>query len=313
VTAVLDAVLPVFVILGAGYLCTRLGWISDVAISGVMAFTIRFAVPVLLFGAMARLDLSRAFDPAQLFAFYSGAIVVFAAAIALARGALGRRPGEAVAIGFCAFFSNTVLLGLPIVERAHGGAALEAAYAIVALHAPTIYLIGITVMEVSRRDGAPPLKTARRAAKAMLSNALTIGIALGLCLNLSGLTPPAFFASAVEMIARAALPAALFALGGVLTRYRMSADMPEAMVIAALGLLLHPVLTWLLATQVFDLPRPLTLAAVTLAAMPAGFNGYVFAAQYGRAESAAASGVLLATAISVVSVSAWLWVLGPAA
>jgi predicted permease len=308
---VLDAVLPVFVLVGAGYGATRLGWISDATVSGVMGFAVRFAIPVLLFGAMARLDLDRAFDAGQLVAFYAGAITAFTLGILAARRLFGRRPGESVAIGFCAFFSNTVLLGLPILDRAYGAAALEPAFTIIALHAPMVYLIGITVMEVSRRDGAGPIKTATRAARAMLSNALAIGICLGLAVNLAGLAPPGFFMAAVDMMAQAGLPAALFALGGVLTRYALGSELREAGVIAALSLLVHPAIAYGLATLVFDLPHALTVVAVVLAAMPPGVNGYVFAAQYGRAESAAASGVLLSTALAILSVSAWLWALGP--
>jgi malonate transporter and related proteins len=55
--------------------------------------------------------------------------------------------------------------------------------------------------------------------KAMFRNALVIGIALGFAVNLPGCAARALW-QALEMIARAALPAALFGLGGVLYRYR---------------------------------------------------------------------------------------------
>jgi predicted permease len=51
-------------------------------------------------------------------------------------------------------------------------------------------------------------------------------------------------------------------------------------------------------------------AAVVLAAMPTGMNGYLFAAMYNRAMGAAASTVLLATTLSVFSIGLWLWWLG---
>ncbi len=307
---ILATVLPVFLIVGAGWLAVRAGGFPPSAVDGLMSFAARFAVPVLLFAAMARLDLTQAFDGDLLASFYTGSIGCFALGIVLARRVWRRRPGEAVALGFCAMFSNTVFLGLPILGRAYEAEALTAAYAIIALHAPIGYLLGIATMEVARRDGAGALETTRRAATAMFSNALTLGIAAGLALNVSGLEPPEFAMAAVDMLAAAALPAALFGLGGALTRCQIKADLGEASAMAALAIVVHPLIAWTLGALVFDLPQAQLRGAVVLAAMPTGMNGYVFATMYGRAEGASASAVLLGTAASVLTASFWLWVLG---
>lgn len=307
--AILQIVLPVFLVVGAGFAAVRLFGFERSAVDGLMAFAVRFAVPILLFGKVARLDLARSFDPGLLLAFYAGAWICFATGVALARSRFARRPGEAVAIGFSALFSNTLLLGLPILTRAYGEAETAAAVAIIAVHAPTNYLLGIVTMEIARRDGAPPLETARKTLAAIFSNALALGIGAGLALNLAGLTMPGFVSDAVDMIATAALPAALFGLGGALTRHRLRSDLREAGLIAGLSTLLHPLIA-LIAGLLLGLPDPFLRAAVILAAMPTGMNGYVFAAQYRRAEGACASGVLLGTAAAVATASVWLWLLG---
>lgn len=307
---VLMVVLPVFLIVGAGYGGVRIGSFSAAAIDGLMAYTIRFAIPILLFRAMVTLDLGQAFDPRLLASFYAGALGCFFATMALARFAFGRRPGESAAIGFSALFSNTVLLGLPIIDRAFGQASMAPAFSIVAVHAPVCYLVGITTMEIVRRDGASATVTARRAARAMFSNALTIGIAAGLVLNLAQVPLPEFLMAAVGLVAASGLPAALFALGGALTRYAVRDDLGEAVTAAVMSVIVHPLVVWALATQVFELPRDMTRAAVVLAAMPAGMNAYVFAAMYDRALGAAASAVLIGTALAVFTASFWLWLIG---
>jgi len=309
---VLVVVAPVFLIVGAGYAAVRVGGFPQSAVDGLMAFAVRFAVPLLLFAAIYRLDLARDFDTELLLAFYTGAVICFAIAIALARMVWGRRPGEAVAIGFCALFSNSVLLGLPIMTRAYGVDALAPNFVIISIHAPFCYLLGIVVMEFSRRDGVGLAATVTRAGKAMFSNALTIGLAAGFALNLGGVVVPGFMMSAVDMMAMAALPAALFGLGGALTRYKLRADVGVASATAGLSILVHPAIAYALCVWVFALPPELTRAAVVTAAMPPGMNGYVFATMYNRAQGAAASTVLIGTAASVVSISFWLWLLGGA-
>ncbi|MGB0498956.1 MAG: AEC family transporter, partial [Rubricella sp.] len=118
------------------------------------------------------------------------------------------------------------------------------------------------------------------------------------------------FVAAVDMMVRAALPAALFGLGGILTRYALKDDLGETAMVAVLSLVVHPTIAWVLAAQVFALPEEFVRAAVVTAAMAPGVNTYVFANMYDRAKGAAASTVLLATGASVISVSVWLLILG---
>jgi predicted permease len=307
--AIAAIILPVFLIVGSGYGAVRLFGFSEAVIDGVMTYAIRFAVPVLLFRAVYALDLGQAFDWRLLLAFYGGAFVAYATAILLARRVWRRRPGEAAAIGFCALFSNTLMLGLAVLERSYGAPSLPYGFMILALHSPTVYFVGIVVMEFARRDGAGPVETLRRATRAMLGNNLMVGIGIGFAFNLAGLTLPEPLLAAVDQIAASALPASLFAMGGALTRYSLRADIGIAAMVASLSLLAHPAIAALIATGL-ALPTDMARAAVVLAAMPTGMNGYLFAAMYNRAMGAAASAVLLATTLSVFSIGFWLWWLG---
>ena len=118
-----------------------------------MTFAQKFAIPCLLFAAIARLDLGQSFDWRLLLSFYAGAFGAFLLGLGGARLIFGRSWEDAIAIGFCCLFSNSVLLGLPITERAFGTEALSGNFAIIALHSPFCYGIGITAMEVVRARG----------------------------------------------------------------------------------------------------------------------------------------------------------------
>lgn len=308
--ALLLVVLPVFLVVGSGYAAVRTKVFPDEGVTALVKFATGIAVPVLLFRAIYDLDLGQALRPELLASFYLGAVLSFVGAMIVSRKVWKRRPGESVAVGFCALFSNSVLLGLPIMARAYGEDALEPAFAIVAFHAPFCYLVGILTMELSRRDGAPIRVALRRTASEMFHNALTLGIAAGFAANLLGLPIPEPVRAAIDMIARAALPVALFALGGVLTRYRLRAELGEAGMVSVFSTMVHPFVAWVLAAHVFRLEPEFTRAAVLIAAMPTGVNGYIFAAMYDRAVPTAASSVLLATAVSVFTITFWLAVLG---
>jgi malonate transporter len=306
---VLITVLPVFLVIGAGFIAARTKVFGEEAVNGLMVFAQNFAVPCLLFGGIARLDLATVFDPGLLLSFYIGATASFLLGILGARLIFKRRPGESVSIAFGALFSNSLLLGLPIAERAFGAASLAPNYAIISIHSPFCYLLGIICMEFARADGRGLIDTLRAVTWAIFSNALMIGLGLGLAVNLTGLPVPEVVWAAIDIMARAALPAALFGLGGVLTRYRLADSLGEAGMVAVLSLVVHPAITLALGVLVFDLSREFLTAAVLTASMAPGVNAYIFANMYSRATAEAASAVLLATALSVLTVSFWLYVL----
>lgn len=307
-SALIDVILPVFFVIGFGYLAVWKGYFSDAGVDGLMKFTQNFAIPCLLFRAISTLDLQQNFDLLLLGSFYAGAFTVFLAGLLGARYIVGRDWEDSVAIGFCCLFSNSLLLGLPITERAYGAGALEANYAIIAVHSPFCYGIGITAMEIARNQGAALSALPAKVLRAMFQNALIIGIALGFAVNLSGVPMPGALSDAVDLIARAALPAALFGLGGVLYRYRPEGDMRTICYVVAVSLVLHPAVVWMLA-QSGGLGVSGTRSAMLTAAMAPGANAYIFANMYGRARRVVASSVLFATGLSILTVWGWLAVL----
>lgn len=303
--ALIEVILPVFLVIGFGYAAVALKLFSDSAVDGLMSFTQNFAIPCLLFRAISTLDLGGTFDFALLGSFYLGATAGFVAGLFGARLIFGRPWEDSVAIGFACLFSNSLLLGLPITERAYGADALEANYAIVALHAPFCYGLGIIVMELVRNRGGGVLAVGAKVSRAMFSNALVIGIALGFAVNLSGVTLPEPLTDGVDLMVQAALPAALFGLGGVLVRYRPEGDLRTVAYICAVSLILHPAVVWSMGSLT-GLDREAFRSAVITAAMAPGINSYVFANMYGVARRVAASAVLAGTALSILSVWVWL-------
>jgi predicted permease len=309
VQVLLDVILPVFLVIGAGYVATRQGMFKPVHIEGIMKFTQGFAIPCLLFNALAKIDLNQGFDPALLTAFYAGAFICFLLGLFGARFLFGRDWEDSVAIGFACLFSNSILLGLPITERAYGPDALVANYAIVAMHSPFCYGVGITAMEIMRNRGKSGGALVVSVLKAMFSNALILGIGLGFLVNVSGVTLPQALDDALGLIIRAALPGALFALGGVLVQYKPEGDLLTIFYICALALIVHPALVWIFGSAL-SLPQDFFRSAVLTAAMAPGFNAYIFANMYGRAKRVAASSVLIATGATLFTAWMWLTLLG---
>jgi predicted permease len=150
---------------------------------------------------------------------------------------------------------------------------------------------------------------ALNALSGILKTPLVIGIMAGFVVNLSGMQLHGSFWAAVDMMATAALPTALFGLGGVLFRYRPEGDMKAIGMVTALSLIVHPAVAYGLGRWGFGLETAPLRSAVVTAAMAPGVNAYLFANMYGAARRVAASSVLIATALSIFTVWGWLAVL----
>ncbi|MEM7752472.1 MAG: AEC family transporter [Pseudomonadota bacterium] len=304
--ALFDIILPVFVVIGFGYLVSWRGLFSEAAVDGLVKFTQTFAIPCLLFRAISQIDLGASVSAPLILSYYTGAFTCFAAGYLGARVFFDRSPVDAVAIGFACLFSNTVLLGIPITERAYGPEALAANFAIIAFHAPFCYMLGVTSMEIARNQSSGAFEKTKRVVDAMFHNPFVIAILLGLFANVTNLPLPAPLLGGIDLMASAALPAALFSLGGILFRYRPEGDMKAILMVCGLSLVLHPAIVYGLG-RMLEFETGDLRSAVLTAAMAPGVNAYVFAHMYGAARRVAASAVLIATAGSIVTI--WLWLL----
>ena len=306
--ALFEIILPVFVVLGFGYVVTWKGLFSESAVDGLVKFTQNFAIPCLLFRAISQIELSSITAPPLILSYYAAAFVSFGLGYAGARAFFERSKSDAVAIGFCCFFSNSILLGLPITERAYGTDALTGNFAIITFHAPLLYLVGVSAMEFARNQESSIAQTVTQVFRAMSRNPLVIGIALGLLVNITSIPVPGPLTKGIDLIADAALPAALFSLGGILVQYRPEGDLKTILMVCTLSLIVQPAIMFGMAIA-FSLDQASMRSAVLTAAMAPGVNAYVFANMYGVAKRVAATSVLLATAMSVFTVWVWLLIL----
>jgi predicted permease len=164
-------------------------------------------------------------------------------------------------------------------------------------------------MELVKRDGQPLGKTLIVAVRRIASNPLIWGIVAGIIgslLDIQLIEPAeAFFV----MMSQAVVPAALFGIGGALVEFKLSENWKQALVASLIKLILHPFIAYVLMVWVLHVPLEMARYGILLAAMPAGVNIYVFATYYDRGISVATNTILIATVLSAVTITGWLYIL----
>ena len=138
---------------------------------------------------------------------------------------------------------------------------------------------------------------------------MIVAILAGLLLNILGLPIPSSISSGLSIIKEAALPTALFALGGVLYQYRPEGDNLTISFVIFVSIILHPALVYF-ASISSSLTLDQIRSAVITAAMAPGINAFLFASTYKKAQPVVASSILLGTIATVCTASIWIIILG---
>ena len=303
-------ILPVFGTLGLGYAAARHGAFDEAANRGLSLFVFNFALPLMLFRAIAQADLPDAMPWGYLLSYYLGAFGVYA--LAMIGGRLfGRRLDEQAVLGLGGGFSNTGMLGIPLVMTAYGPDAALPLFVMIACHSLLLLPPTTALIEAAQGKGEARGAMLLKLAKSVLGTPIIWGLSCGLAFALLGIEIPGPLDAVAKGLGSAATPCALFALGASLTRYSLGGNLREPALLVTLKTVLHPLIVWLLATQVFDVPPLWVATGVLLAALPAGITPYLFAQRYGACQSTVASAVFLSTLVSVGTLSALLFVLRP--
>ena len=298
-----DVVLPVFALVAVGYAVGRTRLLGDGGVQGISNFVFYVAIPTLLFRTMSRIELPEIGSLGIVFAYFGGCLLVFPVAALAGRLLFGIGRDERAVMGMGAVFSNTVLLGIPLIFTAFGEDGVIAIMLIVAFHSITLISLPTILLEVARGERGRSGRVIGSTLSALARNPVIVAMLAGLAYGGLGFTLPAPVDRFAGLMSGAAAPCALFALGASLAGYRIAGSLRETFTLIGFKLLVHPVAVWLLGRYVFDL-APLWLAVATItAALPVGANVFVLARRYDVYVQRATSATLISTALSVVSLA----------
>lgn len=300
--ASLLVVLPVFGLIALGYAARWLKIVRETTGEGLSDFVFVLAVPCLLFKTLATANIPAAQPWGYWIAYFAGLTIVWALAMLIARRVFARSGPELVVSGFAAAQSNTVFVGIPLILRAYGDAGAVPISLLLAVHLPVT--MSIATLMIERADqGRPGLRIIR----SLASHPILIGIALGLVWRVASLPLPGELLAVTRLLGDAAAPCALFALGISLRRYGFAAPPALLGALAALKLIAHPLVVYVLAVHVFTMPPVWAAVAVMFAACPSGVNGYLLAMRYGSGVALTSGAISLSTVLCAVSVPLWVW------
>jgi len=309
----INIILPIFGMILLGYCAGRTPILPPVAVRGVANTVTYIMIPALLFRSLAEQDVMGNLDLGIVLAYFGGCVIVLALALISGRLLFRLKLDELGVFGMGAMYSNAILLGLPLIQTAFGPAGVILQTKIIAFHSLILLPVTSLLIALGRGYSGGILKVFLPAVKETLSNPIILGLLAGLAWGMTGLGIWQPLDKMAVMLAAAASPTALIALGAAQAQagLRLGSELVQALVIVVLKLIVHPAAVWFLTARIAGLPPDAVAVATVLAALPAGANVYLQAHQYNCYVVGAVNTVILTTLLSVVSITVVLALLHP--
>ena len=137
---------------------------------------------------------------------------------------------------------------------------------------------------------------------------LTVTLMAGLAFGFSGLSLPEMADKTLVLIAQAALPCALFAIGCDLAHRGVNNEPGAIGTVVITKLVLFPALVFTFGTLIGLPVLPLVVATV-VASMPVGATVFIAASQYNAAVGTATTAILFSTSLAVFTITGVLYAL----
>ena len=299
---------PFFALVGLGYGAGRWRLLDGAATAGLNAYVFFFALPALLFSKLAATPVADVFEWRFIGAYWLGSLGLFAVAGLLGRWMFDANRGQSTILGLGAIYSNIGFMGIPLLLVAVGDAVAVPLALILTVDLVFFLPFAMFILELDAGGGGNWRRLCQSVIRVTAKNPVIWGIMGGILVSLAGITPPAPVARVFELLAGTAGPCALFALGAALVQRRLSDGLGAASYMSLCKLVIHPAVIWG-AMTLFGVGGEWTMIAVLGISMPMAAVLYVTAQQYDVYVGPASAGVLVSTALSVLSVSAWLAVI----
>ncbi|MGC5030183.1 AEC family transporter [Micromonospora sp. DT229] len=302
------AFVPIWILTAVGYAACRWGLLGEAAASVLGRFVFHLAMPSALFLALSRMPLS-GFAGRSLLAFaVSTAAVVGFGWVGVSR-LFGRTPGERPIWGMAAGYVNSANLGIPIVTQVLGDVSFLAEVVLL----QTLVVTPVILVALDRHSDPAGRVRVRRIASLPVRNPVILASLLGVACSAAGLRLPSAAEAPLTLLAGAAVPTALVALGASLHATAPTRAEPvrptELAVITALKVVAQPVIAYA-AGLALDLSAPQLLAVVVCAGLPTAQNTYIFGQEYGVGEAVANRAVVVTTTLSLATLAAVAALLG---
>lgn len=306
---VIGLVLPFFGLIFLGFAIARLTRQPLEALGWMNTFIVYAALPVLFFQLVSATPVEKLTEGGFIFASVISTWIIFSLMFVASILFSGGKIGESTIKALAAAYGNIGYMGPGLAILALGEEAAVPVALIFCFENVMHFTVAPLMMALAGDDQRPARVVALDVARKIALHPFILATMIGVVAAYAEFSPPLPVERLFDMLARAAAPCALFAMGVTLALRPLKRVPPELGAIAVLKLLIHPVLAYVVLSAMGSYDPVWVWSAVLLASLPTATNVFVIAQHYGVWTERASASVLVTTVASVFTVTGLLWLI----
>ena len=298
-----NAVVPFLIYISFGYGVRRSGLADETFLGRLNQLVFKAFFPILMFNNLYKIETGFTLNP-KLVVFAVAGILILQVVLLLTVPRLVRENPKRGVIIQAIYRSNFVLFGIPLTASIYGAGGTTLASMMIAIVIPIYNVTAVFILELFRGGKPRPAVLLKN----VCTNPLILGAAAGFVAFILRLRPPACVEKPVGQFADLTTPLALFVLGGTMHFSSIRGNARYLVPPLAVKLVLLPAVIFALALALgFDSLERFVL--FTMFATPIAASSYSMAENMGGDGELAGEFVVLSTAVSVITIFLWVFVL----
>jgi len=306
---VISLALPFFGLILLGFAAGKIRNLPEAGLSWMNFFVIYLALPALFFRLLSETPIEElanvSYIAATTFTTYIVFAISFCIGVVVTRGNIG----ESTILGIAGSYSNIGYMGPGLTLAVLGVKATVPTALILAFDNALMFILAPLLMALAGTENDTIAGTFKKIGIRIFTHPFILATIAGVTAAAFEFRPPEAIDTLLRYLSNAAAPCALFAMGVSIALRPIGRIPLELPVVLAVKLVLHPVLVFLLLTWLGGFEPSWIATAVLMSCLPPATNVFVIAQQYGTYVQRASSFVLIGTAVSIVTVTAFIWAL----
>ena len=300
-------VVPFFGLILIGYLLGRRSNLTHDQMGWMNFFIIYVALPALFFKLMAKTPVEDLANGHFVLGTTGVTLLVFLAVLGTGRFLRKDPLPESMIQGFAAAYGNIGYMAPGMALMAFGEKAALPVALIFCFDNALHFTMAPFVMAMARHEEGAMPRLMLQAIARIFTHPFIMATLAGVGAAAIHLSLPQPVDRMIDLLANAAAPCALFAMGVTLAQRPLQSVPVELSWIIPAKLIIHPLLVWLALGLLGPFEDVWIFTAVLISALPTATNVFVLAQQYGIWSSKASAAILTTTVLSILTVSALLY------
>ena len=301
----LNSTIPIFLVMVLGYVLMRIGFFTEEFVKVADKYVFRVALPVLLFKQIATADIHSEWDPKFVIFCMATTTVVFGAVWLGARIFL-KDKNMVGAFTQASCRSSAAILGIAFIENIYGSSGMGPLMIISAVPLYNIY--AVIILTAGARDRAVGEGALKKTLLNICKNPIILGIFAGLPFAIIGIDIPTIPIKAITSVANTATPMALLVVGASFKGRQAIAKIVPTCAATFIKLILLPMVFLPIALWL-GFRNEALVAIIIMLGSPTTVTCYIMAKNMKNDEVLSASVVVLATLLSSVTLTFWIYLL----